>query len=451
MKKTRLLITLIILVSLAACTPGLPTAPPPTQAPPTQTAQDPQPTAPGAATEPPAPTDPPVVEPTKTNPAALPTATLTRQPAPSPTAFAPPTATLPQPTATQDTSGIVATAFDFQELIRYGEGGGGGFCEPFGRALPLVSQGPFEGYPWRQDFLMCLIGLPGGELVDLSIIDPQGNETSWTSVRMPTEPYYDPNTLEIYTRLELPGIQTLALVSPDWRIKARSGNLEMEASLFSGDFGGWWQEGQKVITYSRFPTGDKVNPLDPKLRAPFRTGETIYIQGVNFAPNQALPLAIYNGVFDLDFSKKFAVQTDEQGSFEVKLTINADFKDGFNSIVPADFTSPDTEFATDGAFATFQVRNQMPYAACADAPPSRLAVGMRAEMVDDESNNLRYGPSLSDTDSAFDRIHRGERVQVLSGPECGDGFVWWLVLDENSRLVGWTAEGDEDGAWLEPR
>ena len=124
----------------------------------------------------------------------------------------------------------------------------------------------------------------------------------------------------------------------------------------------WWDDNEKVVTHSRIPTGSVSNPLDPTLRTPYWERETVYLQGVNFTPNSYLPLSLYKGAFDLQFVRAFTVNTDAEGRFETTLKIDPEFEDGFYSVIPSEmFDSPDSNTPISGAFATFEVLNQLPY------------------------------------------------------------------------------------------
>ncbi len=48
------------------------------------------------------------------------------------------------------------------------------------------------------------------------------------------------------------------------------------------------------------------------------------------------------------------------------------------------------------------------------------------------------------------KMKPGDRVQLLDGPFYEQGLVWWQVLHEKNRLIGWMAEGDTKGRWLAP-
>jgi len=81
-----------------------------------------------------------------------------------------------------------------------------------------------------------------------------------------------------------------------------------------------------------------------------------------------------------------------------------------------------------------------------NALPPRLAVGGRGQVLPGEPNNLRSTPSLAGR--VLGIIPGGMQFLVNGGPECGDGFTWWLV--DYNGVVGWTAEGDGTEYWVEP-
>jgi hypothetical protein len=88
-----------------------------------------------------------------------------------------------------------------------------------------------------------------------------------------------------------------------------------------------------------------------------------------------------------------------------------------------------------------------PYDACPGAPKSRLVVGGVAivNTIPPISSRLRQEPGLSAP--ILKRIGPGERLSVIDGPACVDGYVWWKVQWANV-FTGWTAEADPTGYWL---
>lgn len=90
------------------------------------------------------------------------------------------------------------------------------------------------------------------------------------------------------------------------------------------------------------------------------------------------------------------------------------------------------------------------WALCDEAFPTRLRVGMYARVNQDPPipNRVRVEP---DTESLIlGYIQPGERVEILSGPVCQSGWVWWNVISADTGLTGWTSEGDGNDYWLVP-
>jgi hypothetical protein len=78
----------------------------------------------------------------------------------------------------------------------------------------------------------------------------------------------------------------------------------------------------------------------------------------------------------------------------------------------------------------------------------RLEVGIWGRVGPGDANNLRAEPTTQGERIGF--IPAGELFQVLGGPSCADGYVWWQVKYDGA--IGWTAEGNAANAdyWLEP-
>jgi hypothetical protein len=87
---------------------------------------------------------------------------------------------------------------------------------------------------------------------------------------------------------------------------------------------------------------------------------------------------------------------------------------------------------------------------CVDSPPTRLRVGLFAYVNPDPPlpNNIR---SEAGKDQALTgEVLPGRAMEILDGPKCADGWVWWQVRTLETELVGWTAEGDHESYWLVP-
>jgi len=85
---------------------------------------------------------------------------------------------------------------------------------------------------------------------------------------------------------------------------------------------------------------------------------------------------------------------------------------------------------------------------CPDAPTSRLNVGDIAYVTKDPPlpNRVRAEPNRESEIIGY--INPAGSMEILEGPACSDGWVWWRV--KNANVEGWTAEGDESTYWLIP-
>jgi hypothetical protein len=81
---------------------------------------------------------------------------------------------------------------------------------------------------------------------------------------------------------------------------------------------------------------------------------------------------------------------------------------------------------------------------------SQLRVGMHATVAQDPPlpNRVRNDPSTNSTIIGY--VNPGGEVEILEGPSCEEGWIWWRIREVSSDLTGWTAEGDENGYWLIP-
>ncbi len=81
---------------------------------------------------------------------------------------------------------------------------------------------------------------------------------------------------------------------------------------------------------------------------------------------------------------------------------------------------------------------------------SQLQVGMQAQIALDPPlpNRVREKPSTTANIAGF--IDPGGKVEILEGPACDEGWIWWKVRDLDTNLEGWTAEGDVNGYWVIP-
>lgn len=90
-----------------------------------------------------------------------------------------------------------------------------------------------------------------------------------------------------------------------------------------------------------------------------------------------------------------------------------------------------------------------PLAVCENSLPSRLRVGIDAQVDPDQPlpNNLRAEAGTGAL--LVGAIQQGESVTVLAGPTCIEDFTWWNVR-KTDGTEGWTAEADDETYWLVP-
>ncbi len=65
-----------------------------------------------------------------------------------------------------------------------------------------------------------------------------------------------------------------------------------------------------------------------------------------------------------------------------------------------------------------------------------------------DPNIVRSAPD--NTSAQMGLIQPNELVEVLDGPQCSGGWVWWQITSKKTGLSGWTAEGDGTSYWVLP-
>jgi hypothetical protein len=83
---------------------------------------------------------------------------------------------------------------------------------------------------------------------------------------------------------------------------------------------------------------------------------------------------------------------------------------------------------------------------CPGAPAPRLTAGNQGQVTPGDANNVRKSPGKDA--ELVGKIPAGAIFDVVDGPECADGFNWWLVSYKD--VFGWTAEGASDQYFLQP-
>lgn len=83
-------------------------------------------------------------------------------------------------------------------------------------------------------------------------------------------------------------------------------------------------------------------------------------------------------------------------------------------------------------------------------PQSRIDEGDVTRISDTPPvcSNIRIEPNK--TGEKIECVDPGTILQVLDGPRCNDGLIWWKVKTKYTAntVIGWTAEGDNQDFWL---
>jgi Tol biopolymer transport system component len=87
---------------------------------------------------------------------------------------------------------------------------------------------------------------------------------------------------------------------------------------------------------------------------------------------------------------------------------------------------------------------------CPGGLDSRLDIGRQAQVTSDPPtpNNIREAPTKNSR--LLGQIQPGEKVDILEGPVCDNGLIWWQIQSTTSGLKGYTLEGDLKNYWLVP-
>ncbi|MEP7286051.1 MAG: Ig-like domain-containing protein [Chloroflexota bacterium] len=115
---------------------------------------------------------------------------------------------------------------------------------------------------------------------------------------------------------------------------------------------------------------------------------------------------------------------------------------------PRDATRYDlVTLSTQGASAALP-----PVAAfsCPGAPATRLSVGMSAMVTPDDPTPLRIRSAAGLTGAVLTQLKPGIQLDIIGGPTCADGFVWWNIRTKDGSITGWAAEGTPASYFIGP-
>jgi len=89
-----------------------------------------------------------------------------------------------------------------------------------------------------------------------------------------------------------------------------------------------------------------------------------------------------------------------------------------------------------------------PTLACTDAPRTRLIIGERGRVLDDDNRPLNVRNAPGTDNEVLRRLEILTVFDVLEGPQCRDQYAWFYI--RSGSLEGWVAEGDTDVYYVEP-
>jgi hypothetical protein len=115
-----------------------------------------------------------------------------------------------------------------------------------------------------------------------------------------------------------------------------------------------------------------------------------------------------------------------------------------------DTAVPDTGVWSAGVTWAFEGPPAYHWEPCRGAPPSSLRPGLRAAVLPPDAElPILAGPGLQYEQTGF--LEPGAVIDVVSGPSCANGAVWWQVDWPDGGASGWTVEHDLEQTRLERR
>lgn len=122
---------------------------------------------------------------------------------------------------------------------------------------------------------------------------------------------------------------------------------------------------------------------------------------------------------------------------------------GTVSALPAS-DAPTVVEATETTPPTVVPAAPAPWTPCEGGYETHLFKGGYAYVnpVPPDPNIVRSAPDNASAQTGL--IQPNELVEVVDGPQCSGGWVWWQITSKQTGLSGWTAEGDGNSYWVLP-
>ena len=120
---------------------------------------------------------------------------------------------------------------------------------------------------------------------------------------------------------------------------------------------------------------------------------------------------------------------------------------GNNFLKQVSFPSSDNS-QNDSSSFSFGITNSL--ADCPNAPSTRMAIGMKGRVTYRNNVALMLRSEARIDKSTFIKdLREGTRFEVINGPVCADGYIWWNIKTREGA-VGWSAEGNKKVYYMEP-
>ncbi len=85
---------------------------------------------------------------------------------------------------------------------------------------------------------------------------------------------------------------------------------------------------------------------------------------------------------------------------------------------------------------------------CLGAPPPRLMVGDRGIVAPEDPRALRVREQPNLQGAVLGEIPPNTQFDVLDGPLCADGYLWWQIDVAGQDISGWSAEGTPENYFV---
>lgn len=324
-----------------------------------------------------------------------------------------------------------------RQLFFAGVGGAGGYCYGVGvhGDHPVLD---YERVALLGFDVVCLYGFQVGEFVEVKIFDPANRLTAKIPVYIQDiPPFFETETYTVNTVELIP----LSAQAPrgKWTIVAEGTLTNLKVTFENPD------------DSSDYTISKLVHPGTPwydsrRTTRLMKQGETLLVEGVNYPPNQALPVAIYKlgESWQNSLITGQTVWTNSAGTFSAGFLISNQFTPGayYVSLYPS--TSGEFEYGV----VSHEFRVVQPIQVCPSGKASYIQKNDTLQISSGPPNIVREKPGLKS--KILGKLFEYERLDILAGPKCVDGMIWWKVKSINTGMDGWTAEGKDGDYWLIP-